>query len=325
MGAATGMERRGGLARAVRVAACCVLATIVAPATAEPAAARKALFIGIDGTRFDAVRAARTPHLDRLVAEGVHADDCLILGDRYRGNDTISGPGWSSILTGVWADKHGVNDNSFHGRRYDRHPHLFTLLKRRSPGAVTASLVTWKPIEEFIVADADVRRAFHDDTRAYARYDAEAAAAAVALLAEGPIDCLFVYFGQVDETGHAHGFHPGVPQYVAAIETVDAHVGALLDAVARRPTRSAEDWIVVVTSDHGGRGTGHGKGHDVPEILRSFLIVSGDAAERGRFDAQTYLVDAPATVLAHLGVEPAPEWELDGRPRGLRARVAGGR
>lgn len=319
------MEPHSAVVRVVCLAACCAATTLSAPLAAEPAAARKALFIGIDGTRFDAVRAARTPHLDRLVAEGIHADDCLILGERYRGNDTISGPGWSSILTGVWADKHGVNDNSFRGRRYDRHPHLFTLLERRVPGAVTASLVTWKPIDEFLVADADVRRVFHDDSRDYPRYDAEAAAAAVALLAAGPIDCLFVYFGQVDETGHVHGFHPGVPEYVAAIETVDGHVGALLDAIARRPTRSAEDWLVVVTSDHGGRGTGHGKGHDVPEILRSFLIVSGAAAERGRFDAQTYLVDAPVTVLAHLGVETAPEWELDGRPRGLRARVAGDR
>lgn len=67
------------------------------------------LYLGIDGARFDALQAATTPTL----AAGIHSDTCLILGDRYRENDTISGPGWSTILTGVWADKHGVNDNSF--------------------------------------------------------------------------------------------------------------------------------------------------------------------------------------------------------------------
>ena len=52
------------------------------------------------------------------MAEGCYDADCQILGDRYQGNDTISGPGWSSILTGVWADKHGVLDNDFKVKHY---------------------------------------------------------------------------------------------------------------------------------------------------------------------------------------------------------------
>jgi arylsulfatase A-like enzyme len=81
---------------------------------------------------------------------------------------------------------------------------------------------------------------------------------------------------------------------------------------------AAEDWLVVVTSDHGGRGTNHTKGHDVSEILHSFLIVSGAAAARGTFAEPTYLVDAAATVLAHLGIDPDEAWGLDGVPRGLK-------
>jgi predicted AlkP superfamily pyrophosphatase or phosphodiesterase len=297
---------------------CGAWATLPAGAVEPQAQAKKVLYIGIDGTRFDALRAAATPQLDKLIEHGIFADNCLILGERYRGNDTISGPGWSTILTGVWADKHGVHDNSFKGRNYERYPHLFTLLKRQQPKARTVSLVTWQPIEDFIVADADVRRSWSDDTHDYAGYDASAAAEATARIADAELDCLFVYFGQVDETGHKHGFHPTVQPYTAAIETVDGHVGAILDALRSRPTYAQEDWLVVVTSDHGGKGTGHGKGHDVPEILNSFLIVSGPAAAQGKFEEQTYLVDAAATVLAHLGVQPDPAWELDGQPRGLK-------
>ncbi|MCA9221784.1 MAG: alkaline phosphatase family protein [Planctomycetales bacterium] len=285
---------------------------------AEPARAKKALYIGIDGTRFDALTTAETPHLDSLIEQGIAADNCLILGERYRKNDTVSGPGWSTILTGVWADKHGVQDNSFKGRNYDRYPHLFTLLKRQRPAAHTASFVTWMPIEDYIVRDADTHAGFHDDQRDYAKYDLQAAEAAAKYLSEPKLDCIFVYFGQVDESGHAHGFHPSVPQYVKAIETVDGHVGQLLAALKARPTYAHEDWVIVVTSDHGGKGTGHGGGHRTPEILNSFLIVSGDSARRGRFTEQTYLVDAAATVLAHLGVQPAEQWELDGEPRGLK-------
>jgi predicted AlkP superfamily pyrophosphatase or phosphodiesterase len=299
------------LALALFAAACS------AGAAAEPAS-RRVLYLGIDGTRFDALQAAATPTLDRLLAAGIHSDTCLILGDRYRKNDTISGPGWSTILTGVWADKHGVNDNSFKGKNYEAFPHFFARIKAQQPEARTVSLVTWAPIEDQIVSHADVRQKFMARGKDYAGADAEAAAEAVRQLADPALTCLFLYQGQVDEAGHAHGFHPSVAEYVAAIEAVDKNLADVLAALEARPTRAAEDWLVVVTSDHGGRGTNHTKGHDVPEILHSFLIVSGAAAARGTFAEPTYLVDAAATVLAHLGIEPDEAWRVDGVPRGLK-------
>jgi len=42
--------------------------------------------------------------------------DETIVNERHQGSEPSSGPGWSSILTGVWADKHGVDGNSF--RKY---------------------------------------------------------------------------------------------------------------------------------------------------------------------------------------------------------------
>ena len=45
---------------------------------------KKVLLIGIDGTRFDAALRANTPHLDALMASGIHSPACQILGERYR-------------------------------------------------------------------------------------------------------------------------------------------------------------------------------------------------------------------------------------------------
>jgi predicted AlkP superfamily phosphohydrolase/phosphomutase len=89
---------------------------------AEDPRVRKVLFVGIDGVRTDALQTARTPHLDGLRRRGAFAYDTQILGERYRLNDTISAPGWSSILTGVWADKHGVHDSRFEGRTLNSIP-----------------------------------------------------------------------------------------------------------------------------------------------------------------------------------------------------------
>lgn len=307
------MIRRGFFGLLLAIAASSSLA-------AEPAA-KKVLYIGIDGTRFDAIEKAQTPHLDALLKDGIHSDHCLILGDRYRKNDTISGPGWSSILCGVWADKHGVHDNSFAGAKYQEFPHLFARLKEVRPDAKAVSLVTWEPIQKLIVSQADVSINYEQKEHTvadYDRYDGQATAEAVKQLTDGNPDILFLYIGQVDVAGHTHGFHPTVPEYIAAIERADKLVGQAAAAVKARKSYAEEDWLVIVTSDHGGKGTGHGGGHQTPEILNSFLIVSGAAAKRGQFEEQVYLVDAPVTALAHLGVKAKEEWKLDGRVVGLK-------
>ena len=282
---------------------------------------KKVLLIGMDGTRFDALEAAKTPNLHELMKNGSYSGECLILGERYQKNDTISGPGWSTILTGVWADKHGVHDNGFKGSHYDSFPHFFARLKEVRPRTETASYVTWEPIHKLIVSAADESVNFEQKEHAtadYDRYDHQAAAAAAKMLREGNPDTLFLYIGQIDVAGHTNGFHPSVPQYIQAIERGDELVGQAVAAMKARPTFAKEDWLVIVTSDHGGKGTGHGGGHTTPEILNSFLIVSGSSAKQGKFSEQTYLPDAPVTALAHLGVQAKEEWKLDGKVVGLK-------
>jgi predicted AlkP superfamily pyrophosphatase or phosphodiesterase len=298
-------------------------AAIVLLACSSPAAelVKKVLYIGIDGTRFDAIEKAITPNLDGLIGNGIYSPTCLILGERYRKNDTVSGPGWSSILTGVWADKHGVQNNTFVGANYQEFPHFFARLKETRPSARTVSLVTWKPIHEKIVSAADLSRNFEGTERGakgYEQADELAAEEAVKQLGEGNPDVLFLYIGQVDETGHAHGFHPAVSEYIAAIERADSLVGRVMAAVKGRLTYAQEDWLVIVTSDHGGKGKGHGGGHNDPDVFNSFLIVSSPLAQRGRFEEQVFLVDAPVTALVHLGVPLKAEWKLDGKPVGLK-------
>jgi hypothetical protein len=165
-----------------------VLLGLAADAAAEQPV-KKVLLIGIDGTRFDAIGRAKTPHLDRLMAEGIHSPACRILGERYRKNDTISGPGWSSILTGVWADKHGVHDNKFQGTNYEAYPHFFVRLKASRPEARTVSLVAWEPIHSQITAGADVSRNYErpeqKEVLDYDRYDTQATDEAVRSLTEG--------------------------------------------------------------------------------------------------------------------------------------------
>ena len=58
---------------------------------------RYVLVIGIDGMRPDALEAANTPAIDRMIEGGLSTDEATI----QRGTVARSGPGWHSFMTGV--------------------------------------------------------------------------------------------------------------------------------------------------------------------------------------------------------------------------------
>ncbi|MBI1346081.1 sulfatase-like hydrolase/transferase [bacterium] len=283
----------------------------------------KVLFIGIDGCRWDAVEAAQTPNINALTEQGWLAVGTSILAPHETKGDTVSGPGWSNLLCGVWPDKHGVLDNSFRGANYTDYPHYFARIKAARPELLTASFTDWDPLKDKILSAADYAVDLPAHGAAdYAKKDAELATECADYIRTKPVDAVMLYFGQVDETGHAKGFHPKVPEYVAAIERVDGLIGQVREAIAARPNIQNENWLILIGTDHGGVGTNHGGGRQIPEIHRTFMIVSGPAAIKSRTEEDSYQVDIIATALAHLGITPDPSWKLDGQPRGLKPKPA---
>ncbi|MBT8337481.1 MAG: alkaline phosphatase family protein, partial [Gemmatimonadetes bacterium] len=100
----------------------------------------KVLVIGIDGVRPDVLAEVPTPALDGLIAEGSYTDAART------GFPSVSGPGWSSFLNGVWPDKHGVTDNEFGGERYATYPDFLTRIERARPEWETFAVVDWTPL-----------------------------------------------------------------------------------------------------------------------------------------------------------------------------------
>jgi predicted AlkP superfamily pyrophosphatase or phosphodiesterase len=266
---------------------------------------KKALVIGVDGLRWDRVDKDNAPRLRTLQTKGLFAPSLLNVDS---GTRTDSGPGWSTIATGVWPDKHGVLDNSFATARYGQYPDFLTRLKRADPARTTLAAVDWPPLAEMGTFGKQIDTVVVGDgeTHGYRVEDERMTAAAIEGLRRS--DASFVYLGCVDIAGHRTGALS--TEYSQAIAAADRLIGELLDAIESRRTYLPEEWLIVVTTDHGHRDEGDHGGYTEAERA-TFILATGPGNAPGRRD-DTTLVDLAATVLHHFGV-PIPS-ELDGTP-----------
>ncbi len=282
---------------------------------ATPRGAPKVLLIGIDGVRPDVLAEVPTPNIDALAAAGWYTAEARTT------TPSVSGPSWSSMLTGVWPAKHGVVDNGFAGRDYARYPSFLARIERARPELATFAALDWLPLAELpddpgplLPAGIDTRVAIDGYEHGWAEADGMVAARAVEHLGRADPDALFVYFGNPDETSHRHGSIGA--EYRDAIALADRHVGMLVEAVRARPAHAGEDWLVLISTDHGRRADG-GHGGDSPEEMTIFILASGPATADWPEPGPAFIVDVAVTALDHLGIRIDPEWGLDGRP--LRA------
>lgn len=227
---------------------------------------RKVLVIGIDGCRSDALQLANTPNLDAVM------DSSLFTLSSWHTGITVSGPAWSTILTGVHWNKHGVTENGFSGKNFDNYPPFPTLAKQVLPNLKCVQVVEWAPLKD------DINNAGWDYSVKVGDGNANATAdSAVIELADTSLDALFVYFDQVDLIGHGSGFSLTNSFYIGAIQNVDGAIGRVLTALYARPNYANEDWLVLCITDHGGIGINHG-GNSIEE-REIWWIAKGDAVD----------------------------------------------
>ncbi|MEZ6070398.1 MAG: LamG-like jellyroll fold domain-containing protein [Pirellulales bacterium] len=306
----------------------CTFALVVAGQRAQ-AQPGKSLVIGIDGLGSYGLYAAATPRIDSLI-------DGTFGGGAYHGSftphayaggvvdtatqqPTVSGPGWSTILTGVWADRHLVTNNSFSPRDFDNHPPYLKTLEVGLPSVYTASVVNWAPIDTYVIDAVDVGGTSMD-FRSTPGNDVNVTNVVTAQLAALESDqpaAVFVQFDDVDGAGHSSGTYS--QGYLDEIADTDAHVGALLDAITARPNFADENWQIIITADHGHR-TGGGHGGQTALERTVPLIVTSKIAAQGWMpvdDDRPSQADVAPTATRHTGLIPSSD--VVGKIRGRAA------
>ncbi|MFJ3921454.1 alkaline phosphatase family protein [Streptomyces sp. NPDC090022] len=274
------------------------------------------LVVGIDGVRLDLLPELDTPHLDGIARAGFIAPV-----EVDAATPTMSGPCWTTIVTGVGVAKHGVWANRLDGNRLDVFPDFTTRLAADC-GLRTFAVGGWAPL--FLARQggplftAPTRLGYvaprADTPAAWEEADERVTVEAEHLLSlDEDLHAGFVYLGAVDETAHFLGCGE---RYRRSIEAADRRLGRLLGSLRRRP--ASERWTVIVVTDHGHRDEG-GHGGRSPLERTAWIAACGPGMPAGTSPAGLRHADVAAQVYTSLGIAPDPHWTLDGLPFTARA------
>jgi predicted AlkP superfamily pyrophosphatase or phosphodiesterase len=247
----------------------------------------KILLVGIDGLILNkALASGRAPTLSSLKESG-HFTELTMSAP------TLSGPGWSTLLTGSTHAEHAVRDNWFSGHKLLVRPDFLSRAFYQDQSTTTFAAAGWPPLvdpsgvgpvihERREQARAGQHRVISRDgeTYGYQKVDAEIAHIALFAMEKYAPDVSFVYFCDADEAGHAHGVIGN--EYLDAIARVDAHLTRLYQALNARVEKMKEEWLLVLTTDHGHVDQG-GHGGDTAQELASFVIGVGIGRENPKW------------------------------------------
>ena len=295
--------------------------TALWPRAPAPGFARDVVLITVDTLRADALgfagnAAARTPHVDRLAAEGW-------VFERAHAHSVMTLPSHANLLTGQLPYRHRVRDNA----GFVLPETVPTAAEAfRDAGFRTAAVVAAFPLDARYGLDRGFE--FYDDSYA----EGSASGFAVAERGGGEVVAAASSWWRQNEGERrflwAHLYEPHAPYeppepfasrfagqpYLGEVAVADDHVGRLLAEVA--PSGAAAGVLVVVTSDHGEALGEHGeRTHGLfayDATLRVPLVFWAKELAPARVDRPVRHIDVLPTMLEAAGIDAAALPEMQG-------------
>lgn len=292
----------------------------------------KAVFIIVDGIAADVIEKLTLPALTEISKAGGFAR-AYVGGHKgtYTETPTISAVGYNSLLTGTWVNKHNVWDNDIADPNY-HYWDIFRIAEEHNPALQTAIFSTWtdnrtkligeglpqtgnvKLDHKFDGLELDTATYPHDDNSDYIhKIDEAVANEAARYIAEQGPDLSWVYLQYTDDVAHRYG---DSERFYDAVGIADKQIGRIWDAIKTREANFDEDWLIVITTDH-GRDSVSGKHHGGQSAREKLTWIATNAHNLNeRFQHTPGVVDIMPSICNHMNI-PIPEEvkkEIDGVP-----------
>lgn len=300
-------------------------------ATTAFAKTRKAVFIIIDGVPADMIERLNTPAIDEIAARG--SFERAYTGGEvggYSQTPTISAIGYTNLLTATWLNKHNVDGNSNLKPNYNYWT-IFRIAKEQKKDYKTAIYSSWTDNRTVLLGEGKpetgnlkidyVCDGYDLDTKRFPKKEKElhifdidefvTKQAAQGIKNDAP-DLSWVYLWYTDDAGHIEGNGKFFDEYTLK---ADQQIAQIWEAVKYREANFDEEWMVVVTTDHGRTENGHDHGGQ-SERERTTWISTNQPVNRHFHGGQLAITDITPSICRFMGFEvPQPVlWEQDGMP-----------
>lgn len=242
---------------------------------------KKAIIIGYDGCRADALTIAqgKDSGIRKMLDNGASINLTYCGGVNFpetNTQDTSTAPGWCSILTGQWADKTGITGNGI--TKSMEYKTLLTSLTEAEVIDSASFITSWDGHFTTDSSTYKAEKAYCEENGLDVSFnlcDSDTKSANTAIREIKKADCsdfIFAIYEGTDHAGHGFGFSTNNPIYQVGFRINDVLAYRTICAIENRDTYETEDWLIILTSDHGGFGTGHG-GPSIQERM-TFIVTN---------------------------------------------------
>lgn len=231
---------------------------------------KKVAIIGFDGARGDSVVPIVKSNYDKYFSsakysalEEMKKQGGILLaytgGDKGCRQETSTPQGWAAMITGKWAKETGV-----YSPRDILENSETVFLEYAKKGKKTAFDAIW-PVHFNITfkneAEISKKGEIPLEYNMVEDNDDILTERMIKSVTQDNCDISFCIFELPDHTGHETkgGFWNENPQYVKSIYCCDKNAYKIIKAIESRETFNDEDWLIIISSDHGGHRRTHGR------------------------------------------------------------------
>lgn len=295
------------------------------------ASTKKVVYIIIDGVPADQIERLHTPAIFDIASKGAYAR--AYTGGEiggYSQTPTISAIGYTNLLTATWLNKHNVDGNDNLKPNYN-YWSIFRIAKEQPHSVKTGIYSSWTDNRTVLIGegkeetgnlkidyvydgyDLDKNRFPHKEKHLHVfDYDEQVSKDAAESIRKDAPDLSWVYLWYTDDAGHIEGNGEYFDSYV---RKADEQVARVWEAVKYREKHFDEEWMVIVTTDHGREENGHGHGGQ-SERERTTWISTNIPVNSHFADSNLAITDIAPSISRYLDFEipSAVLWEQDGIP-----------